>query len=286
MSLFSDKSTEFGTARMLHSVTEKLDGSTNYRTWALDMQMLLEVNEYWGLIDGTEPRPKEATAPGPEEEETVKQRTLWDKKNRKVLALLILSVKPAEKEYIRDCVTASDAWEKLGKMYSGKRTHRLLAKLKELTNLNLELKGGNMPEYLRVSKQTVSELSVLGLKLDELAKKAFILNGLPEKYDMLVMTLESQIATIDLEDVSARLLEEAEKLGDRNNGDQALSARFGKRGPPGGPGGYKGPPCEHCGGSNHSISKCYDVHGYPPDYKGERRSGRSEKAGSATEWLF
>lgn len=59
----------------------------------------------------------------------------------------------------------------------------------------------------------------MGLKRDELAKKGFILNGLPEKYDMLVMTLESQIATIDFEDMSARLLEEAEKLGDRNNGD-------------------------------------------------------------------
>jgi len=302
----TEKSTEF-TARMLNSITEKLDGGTNYRTWSLDMQMILEANDYWGWIDGTEPRPKEAEkrtdgTPQPEEAEKAKERVLWDKKNRKVLALLILSVNPAEKEHIRDCVKASDAWERLEKMYSGKRTHRLLSKLKELTSLKLELVG-TMSEYLRRSKQIVSELSVLGLKLDELAMKAFILNGLSEKYDVLVMTLESQIESLGLQDLSARLLEEAGKMGDRDSSDHVLFAGKGKSGvfctycgrhghreedgcrtkkfrERAGKGNSQAtPPCHHCGSGRHGLDECPEVHGLGAGGKGER-------AESALEWIF
>src|SRR5436190_24251761 len=33
---------------------------------------------------------------------------------------------------------------------------------------------------------------------------------------------------------------------------------------------YKGPPCEHCGKSNHSVNTYYNIHEYPNNYKGPR----------------
>ena len=274
--------------RLLTSMVTLAEGGGNYRTWSLDWRMLLEAHEYWGFIDGTKPRPGDpSTVPA------ARDQKVWDTNNRKVLAWIILSVKPAEKEYIRDCATAKEAWEVLEKMYSGKRTHRLLSKLKELTKL--ELGNDSMPEYLRAMRQTISELSVLGLKLDELAMKAFILAGLPEDYRILVTSLESQIEEIQVDDLTARLLEEYSKYGDLgNNPTSGMSflART-KR--------VAGKQCTACGKQGHTVANCWSLHG-----KGEQeceycgkyghgeddcftkrfRESKKEKAGVAREFIL
>jgi gag-polypeptide of LTR copia-type/Zinc knuckle len=60
---------------------------------------------------------------------------------------------------------------------------------------------------LRAVREKMSELSTVGLKLEDDIKLAIILNGLPERYRYLVVNLEKQ-EKIDFDELTARLLEE------------------------------------------------------------------------------
>ena len=68
-----------------------------------------------------------------------------------------------------------------------------------------------MDSYLRAVREKMSELSTVGLKLEDDIKLAIILNGLPERYRYLVVSLEKQ-EMIDFDELTARLLEEELKI--------------------------------------------------------------------------
>jgi gag-polypeptide of LTR copia-type/Zinc knuckle len=112
----------------------------------------------------------------------------------------------------------------------------------------------------------MSELSTIGLKLEDDIKAAIILNSLPDEYRYLVVSLEKQ-ETIDFDELTARLLEEEVKV-DPNAGMTAMLARkkimFGgvcyrcgqaghlKRDCPG--------KCSHCNKVGHDESQCWIKH--------------------------
>jgi hypothetical protein len=72
----------------------------------------------------------------------------------------------------------------------------------------------------------------MGHKLDPTIVAAFILDGLPDSYRYLALNLESQLETITIQDLSARLLDEEsnmEKAGDTywRQGHQGVWCQFG-----------------------------------------------------------
>ena len=81
--------------------------------------------------------------------------------------------------------------------------------LQELFRMSME--GESMDSYLRAVREKMSELSTVGLKLEDDIKLAIILNGLPERYRYLVVSLEKQ-EKIDFDELTARLLEEEMKV--------------------------------------------------------------------------
>src|SRR5438045_2206384 len=82
--------------------------------------------------------------------------------------------------------------------------------LQELFRHSLGMTEG-MDSYLHAIREKLSELSTVGLKLEEDVKLAIILNGLPERYRYLVVSLEKQ-EIIDFDELTARLLEEELKV--------------------------------------------------------------------------
>ena len=61
--------------------------------------------------------------------------------------------------------------------------------LQELFTMSMEV-NGSMDLYLCATREKMSELSTVGLKLEDDIKLAIILNGLPEWYQYLVVSLE------------------------------------------------------------------------------------------------
>ena len=90
-------------------------------------------------------------------------------------------------------------------LYEGKGQNRKFMLLQELFRDSLGMTEG-MDAYLDAIKEKLSELSTVELKLKDDLKLAIILNGLPEWYRYLVVSLEKQ-EIIDFDELTARLLE-------------------------------------------------------------------------------
>jgi len=115
----------------------------------------------------------------------------------------------AEKEHIIESTAPKAAWDILEKLYEGKGWNCKFMLLQELFRMSME--GGTMDVYLCAVREKMSELSTVGLKLEDDIKLAIILNGLPEWYQYLVVSLEKQ-ERIDFDELTARLLEEELKI--------------------------------------------------------------------------
>src|SRR5579862_7486348 len=182
-----------------------LDG-TNYRSWAFSMKMLLKAHELWEVIEEDEQQSEDGI--------TVKVSAKWRKKDQLALSNIALAVKPSEQEHIYTCQTAREAWNCLKELYEGKGMHRFLSLLKTISTAKLE-DGMKMKEYIRGVREAAGQLAEIGgVKLDKTAVIEFILNGLPESYRYLVVSLESQVQSIGYEVLSARLIDEEKGMRD------------------------------------------------------------------------
>jgi hypothetical protein len=189
---------------------EPLEGSSNYLTWKFSMRMVLQARDLWEILSGEEVKP-----------EADEGRHAWERKARKALAAIALTLSALEKENTIECTTPKAAWEILEKLYEAKGRNRKFILLQELFRMSME--GERMDVYLRGVKEKVSELATVRLKLKDDIKLAIILNGLPEQYRYLVVSLGKQ-ETIDFDELTARLLEEELKV-DPKAGMTVLLAR-------------------------------------------------------------
>jgi gag-polypeptide of LTR copia-type/Domain of unknown function (DUF4219) len=174
-----------------------LRGSSNYRTWKFSMRMVLQAKDLWEVVSGGEVKP------------TGEEAVAWEKKARKALADIALSVSAVEKENIIECTTLKAAWDILEKLYERKgRNRKFMLVLQELFRMSMS-EGGKMDVYLRGVREKMSELSTVGLKLEDDIKLAIMLNGLPERYRYLVVRLEKE-ETIDFDEARVGLVEQSQ----------------------------------------------------------------------------
>jgi len=185
------------TASMFERIAA-LDG-TNYRSWAFALKMLLKAHELWEVIED-----EEFDELSKEEKAKKMEAQKWKKKDQLALSNIALAIKPSEQENIYNCTTAKEAWDCLKELYEGKGTHRFLSLLKSIGTAKLE-EGKAMKAYIQDVRQTVDQLSEMGTTLERAAVVGFILNGLPEGYCYLTVSLELQVQTISYQDLSARL---------------------------------------------------------------------------------
>ena len=92
----------------------------------------------------------------------------------------------------------------------------------------------------------MSELSTVGLRLEEDIKLVIILNGLPERYRYLIVSIEKQ-EKIDFNELAVRLLEEEKKVDlEAKIGQSVLLSKTQKA---------KGD-CHYCGQQGHWKRDC------------------------------
>src|SRR5271154_3322980 len=128
--------------------------------------MVLQARDLWEVVSGEEVKPVEETA-----------AQAWEKA-RKALGTIALALSATEKEHIIECTNPKAAWDILEKLYERKGRNRKFMLVQELFRMSME--GESMDAYLRAVREKMSELSTVGLKLEDDIKLAIILNGLLE----------------------------------------------------------------------------------------------------------
>lgn len=86
---------------------EKLDDK-NFETWSVHMRSVLIHCGYWKYVNGAENKDPTWEAD---------KKLEWDNIDEKALATIMLSVKASQLNYIKNCLTSKEAWEKLKEVY-------------------------------------------------------------------------------------------------------------------------------------------------------------------------
>ena len=91
---------------------EKFKGE-NFHLWKFKMQMVLEEKDLWNIVKGDEVEPTD-------EGTTETQRRQFQKRERKALATICLSLGDEQLSLVRTATTAKEAWLKLENHYEVK----------------------------------------------------------------------------------------------------------------------------------------------------------------------
>ena len=251
-----------------------LEGSINYRTWKFSMRMVLMAKDLWGVVDGSEVKSESGDAD-------------WEKKNQKALSYISLSLTPIEQHHVLDCTTAKAAWDILEKLYEGKGRNRKFLLMEQLFKLNMDGHDTTMDSYLRTMKDKLSELTAIGITLDKEVKLALIFNGITERFRYLVVSLEQQ--DLDFDELTARLIEEAERYPGTPEGGTAYTASTAYAARTRGAAPLRPMRCFYCGQLGHVKASCevrkYRMEKYGDGKDEENRSGGNHTALSATRTI-
>ena len=88
---------------------------TNYSTWKVRMESLLEMNELMDIVLGDEERP---LAP--------QEQGKFDRRAKKALHMIKMNVTNELLKEVGKCTSSSEAWSILKKIYESKSTSRIL----------------------------------------------------------------------------------------------------------------------------------------------------------------
>ena len=247
-------------ARSLYSV--ELLSATNFTTWKYRVQLILKSRRLWKYVDDTVPAPVPTAS--------AKEWSEWQEGDQQALAQIALTVSNTVIGHIRNAVTSREAWVKVCSVYEQKGLAAKVFLRRKL--LNLKLAGGTrMQDHINTVRDLSEQLTAIGSPIGDGDLAITLLCSLPESYDFITIALESrppEEVTFDV--VSARLLAEElrqDEATSRVLSDTTIKAENGA---------FRATvqskfktktskACLHCGRLNHTVDKCWDLHGRPSD---------------------
>ncbi|KAH8266448.1 hypothetical protein KR044_006734 [Drosophila immigrans] len=78
----------------------------NYDPWSMTMKSFLITTDLWDVVSGESVKPENAN-----------DSRIWEKRDSKALASIILNVKPSQLIHIKNFVTPLETWNKLKEVH-------------------------------------------------------------------------------------------------------------------------------------------------------------------------
>ena len=200
----------------------KLEGASNYRSWAKDMEMVMLRMKAWTLVT-REPPAVDAR------DDAWLEKDIWARSE------IHLWCSPDQQDLIHDSTTAYESWKILKDQYSTRselKTVRLKKDFASVHKAPLE----TCTDYVKRVKRIVSELRDCGSPVTQQEVAFAILMGLPKDFSALVITLtnmatndsplvlEKTVEAIYTEEMRLKLYEQSsnERKSDLENNPLAL----------------------------------------------------------------
>jgi len=265
---------------------QKLKDTEGYPTWKTRLSLALRAMSLWDVVDGDQMM--EAVADKPEE------LAKWKKNNDRAMFFIVAAISD-EVLMNSDASSAKQLWDSIESAYGIAKEEKVYHIYHRIITTKM-LPSENASEHVAKFKTMFQQVESMQEKLSEKFKIAVLLVSLPESYNVkrqILYEKEKQTFNDVCDSVIGHVPEGHSSASESAETALAAFQRRGnkKRNV------YTGPPCEHCGMTNHSVSNCYEVHGYPKNYKGSKNrnqvkddsdgSGRANVAyAEDTEWLM
>ena len=178
----------------------------NYRSWAQQLEWILDERELWEIVTGSETRPirvpatlaSQAPIPSistttvsPSDPDFDARLDAYVKKSKKARSIIGSSVSAAVMTYIEGVNNPAEMWRILEERYNPKTQTTLLQTLREFMTATME-SGVNMEQHLQRVQRLKRQVEEQGEKISDTVYNTILLNSVPEEYKIAVSILEAQ----------------------------------------------------------------------------------------------
>ena len=254
-------------------VTKPLNGD-NYGTWNRSMSIALSAKNKTGFIDGSIQKPSS----------TNKNFSSWKRCNDMVLSWILNSVESDPANSVIYAETAAKVWRDLKERFSQNNAPRLFQIERDIASLQ---QGSlSVAAYFTKLKGLWDELSSYNdlpvcscgaiKKVEEREQRGKVMQflmGLNESYSairgqillMQPLPVVGRVYSMVLNEEKQRdlvvskevMIEAARRNYSGNNSSNKAKGKLH---------------CNHCNGNNHTIDRCFHLHGFPPGHKYHKRN--------------
>lgn len=299
------------------SSTYNIDKLTesNYRSWAQQLQWILDERDLWNIVEGKEKKPEAPvipTEPGDTTTPTTTTETppataeyeqkLGDfmQRSKKARSTIGAAISASIMVYIEGMNDPAEMWQTLEEKYNPRTQTTLFQTIRQFMNVKMG-EGDNMEKHLQIVQSLKRKCEEQGEKISDNVYVAILLNSVSEEYKIAVTILESQ-EKLTPASIINRLMEEYRKNITGNGGSlskmvMALLTNQRGKDQSKSKSGQKGKStsetsnssqspleqCTHCTKKNHDESRCWVK--YPelrPAKKGNKKTSINMMAVSRT----
>src|SRR6266496_1014441 len=268
---------------------------TNYRSWAQQLQWILDERNLWDIVNGTETRPQRPAAPqttttnepGASTSTTAPldlaamaeyETKLEDfiQRSKKARSTIGASISASIMVYIEGMTDPAEMWRVLEQKYNPRTQTTLFQIIRQFMNVKMG-EGDNMEKHLQIVQSLKRKCEEQGEVISDNVYVAILLNSVSEEYKIAVTILESQ-AQLTPASIINRLMEEYRKNVTGSGGSlskmvmallskqreknqsKSKSGQKGKSTSEPSPSQSSSEECTHCTRKGHDESKCWVKH--------------------------
>ena len=268
---------------------------TNYRSWAQQLQWILDERNLWEIVKGSEKQPQrtavaststsgdDAAQTAATEAETAATAEYNQKledfvqRSKKARSTIGASISASIMVYIEGMTDPAEMWRVLEQKYNPRTQTTLFQIIRQFMNVKMG-EGDNMEKHLQTVQTLKRKCEEQGEVISDNVYIAILLNSVSEEYKIAVTILESQ-AQLTPASIINRLMEEYRKNVTGSGGSlskmvMALLSKQHEKNQSKSKSGQKGKStssesspsqssseeCTHCTRKGHDESKCWVKH--------------------------
>ncbi|UYV83805.1 hypothetical protein LAZ67_X000187, partial [Cordylochernes scorpioides] len=156
----------------------KFDGK-NFASWKFRIVSILEGKELDDLLE----------CDPPEDEVKFKE---WKKKDAQAKGIITCAMTDSLVALILNCKTSKDIWIALHERYEGDKKKKIIEARNDVSRLTMK-KEENWEEYLYRSEKLLEQARNLGAEIEDQEFTTSVIRGLPQKYNLVALQLNSQM---------------------------------------------------------------------------------------------